>query len=172
MSRSKLLGLIAVMVLGVLPALAQSNSPVQYAYDDLGRLIKVVDQNGNFATYHYDAVGNLLSITRTTLPANNGLAVVSFSPQQGYAGLTSVTIQGQGFSLTSSADAVKFNGTPATVTSATANTLTVTVPSTASTGPISATVGGVTATSDTNFTVDPPVLVSIAVSPIGGWPSL
>jgi YD repeat-containing protein len=97
MIRSKLLGLIAVMVLGALPALAQGNSPVQYAYDDLGRLTKVVDQNGNTATYHYDAVGNLLSIPRTTLPANNGLDIVSFSPQQGYTGFTSVTIHGQGF---------------------------------------------------------------------------
>jgi YD repeat-containing protein len=44
---------------------AQSNSPVQYFYDDLGRLVKVVDQNGNVAGYQYDAVGNLLSITRS-----------------------------------------------------------------------------------------------------------
>jgi YD repeat-containing protein len=65
MSRPKLLGLVAVMVLGALPALAQGNSPAQYAYDELRRLTKVVDQNGNTATYHYDAVGNLLCITRT-----------------------------------------------------------------------------------------------------------
>jgi YD repeat-containing protein len=167
MSRSKLLGLVAVMIFGALPALAQGNSPVQYAYDDLGRLTRVVDQNGNTATYHYDAVGNLLSISRTTQPANNGLAIVSFSPQKGYSGLTSVTIQGQGFSPTASADVVQFNGTPATVTSATASALTVTVPSGATTGPISVTVGGVTATSDTNFTILPPTLVSIAVSPLG-----
>jgi hypothetical protein len=101
------------------------------------------------------------------LPANNGLAIVIFSPQQGYVVLTSVTIRGQGFSPTASANAVQFNGTPATVTSATATTLVVTVPSGATTGPISVTVGGATASSDTNFTVLPPVLVSIAVSPIG-----
>src|SRR5216684_78889 len=34
-----------------------------YVYDELGRLIQVVDGiTGNSATYHYDAVGNLLSI--------------------------------------------------------------------------------------------------------------
>jgi YD repeat-containing protein len=120
------------MVLGVVAALAQTTSPVQYFYDDLGRLTKVVDQTGNSATYHYDAVGNLLSITRTTVPANNALAVLSFSAQKGAAGAVA-TIQGLGFSTTSSADAVQFNGTPAVVTAATAGALTVTVPTGAST---------------------------------------
>src|SRR5882762_2690411 len=166
MSRSKLLGLVAMMVLGALPARAQTNSPVQYAYDDLGRLTNVVDPAGNSATYHYDAVGNLLSITRTTVPANNGLAVLNFSPQQGPAGVT-VILQGQGFGSTSGANAVQFNGTAAMVTSATASTLTVKVPSGATTGPISVTVGGTAASSDKNFTIVPANLDSIAVSPIG-----
>lgn len=39
---------------------------VQYIYDDLGRLSQVIDGQGNVATYQYDAVGNLLSITRNT----------------------------------------------------------------------------------------------------------
>ncbi|MEK7869074.1 MAG: RHS repeat domain-containing protein [Nitrospirota bacterium] len=34
-------------------------------YDDLGRLSKVIDGQGNVATYTYDAVGNLFSITRS-----------------------------------------------------------------------------------------------------------
>jgi YD repeat-containing protein len=85
---------------------AQSNSPVQYFYDDLGRLVSVVDQNGNVATHQYDAVGNLLSITRSALPGSGGLAIVNFTPQQGPVGAT-VTIQGQGFSTTPSADLVR-----------------------------------------------------------------
>jgi YD repeat-containing protein len=101
---------------------AQTSAPVQYFYDDLGRLTKVVDQNGNTATYHYDGVGNLLSITRATLPGSNGLAILSFTPQQCPVGQT-VTIQGQGFSTTPSAETVQFNGTAATVTAATANAL-------------------------------------------------
>ena len=64
----------------------QSGAPVQYYYDDLGRLTRVVDTSGNIATYHYDAVGNLLSITRSTLPANNGLAILNFTPQTGSLG--------------------------------------------------------------------------------------
>ena len=141
----KILGIL-LLTMGLASTLrAQSGSPVQYFYDDLGRLVKVVDQNGNFATYSYDAVGNLLSITRAALPGNNGLAILNFTPQQGPVG-TTVTIQGQGFSATPSADTVEFNGTPAVVTAASASTLTVTVPTGATTGPISVTVASVTAT--------------------------
>jgi YD repeat-containing protein len=153
MRKRTLTGLIFVFLLlaGPVSTLsAQSAAPVQYVYDDLGRLSKVVDQNGNTATYHYDAVGNLLSITRSTLPGSNGLAILSFTPQQGPVG-TTVMIQGQGFSSTPTSDVVQFNGTAATVAAATATTLTAVVPSGATTGPISVTVGPPTATSSNNF---------------------
>ena len=141
------------------PLRAQSN--VQYVYDALGRLAQVIDPSGNTATYNYDAVGNLLSITRSTT-SPSGLAVFSFSPAQGGVGQT-VTIQGQNFSATPSANTVKFNGTTATVTAATTNQLTTTVPTGATTGPISVTVGISTATSSSNFTVlAVPVITSIA----------
>lgn len=141
---------------------AQSNSPVQYFYDDLGRLVKVVDQSGNLATYIYDVVGNLVSISRSTLPGSNALAILNFTPQQGPAG-TTVTIQGQGFSATPSADTVQFNGVAASVTAATTTALTVTVPTGATTGPISVTVSGTQATSASSFTVAS--LVSITLGP-------
>jgi len=56
---------------------------VNYAYDALGRLVGVVDQNGNWAVYNYDAVGNLLSIN-----AGNAcqFAIFGFTPQQGITG--------------------------------------------------------------------------------------
>jgi 6-phosphogluconolactonase len=142
---------------------AQSNAPIQYGYDDLGRLIKVVDQSGNAATYTYDAVGNIVRITRSTVPGS-GLAILSFVPQSGFTG-QAITIQGQGFSATPGANVVRFNGTIASVNTATSTTLTVTVPAGATTGPISLAVGGSTANSDTNFTVVPPALVSLAVAP-------
>jgi len=88
------------------PLWAQSN--VQYVYDALGRLTQVIDPSGNTATYNYDAVGNLLSITRSTT-SPSGLAIFSFFPAQGAVGQT-VTIQGQNFSATPSANTVKFNG--------------------------------------------------------------
>jgi YD repeat-containing protein len=138
---------IILLCLVGMPLLGQSND-IQYFYDDIGRLIKAVDQNGNVATYSYDAVGNLLSIARSTLPANNGLAILNFTPQSGPVG-QSVTIQGQGFSTTVSSNTVQFNGVAAAVTAATASSLTVTVPFAATTGLISVTVSGQSASSTT-----------------------
>lgn len=140
-------------------ALAQG---IRYFYDDLDRLTEVVDASGNVATYSYDAVGNLLSIARSTT-SGGALAVFSFSPAQAGVG-QAVTIQGQGFSTTPSADTVKFNGIPATVVSATTTTLVATVPAGATTGPISVTVGASTALGPSNFTVVV-VLASITVTP-------
>ncbi len=133
MRKRILTGLIVLLLLGFAsPLWAQSGASVQYIYDDLGRLTKVVDPSGNVATYNYDAVGNLLSITRST-SSPSALAIFGFSPAQGSVGQT-VAIQGQNFSSTLSANAVQFNGTAATVTAATANSLTVTVPTGATTG--------------------------------------
>ena len=151
MRKTVLAGLMFCLFLGTASELwAQSNS-VQYVYDALGRLTQVIDASGNVATYSYDAVGNLLSITRSS-GSPSALAILSFSPAQGSIGQT-VTIQGQNFSATPSANTVAFNGSAAVVTAATANSLTTTVPAGASTGPISVTVGGSTATSSSSFTV-------------------
>jgi len=156
------LGILALLATSSLLFAQQSNAPISYFYDGLGRLIRVVDNNGNVATYNYDAVGNIVSITRST--TGNSLAILSFTPQQGSIGQT-VTLQGQGFSTTASANTVKFNGTTAVVSAATATSLTVLVPTGATTGAISVTVGTQTATSSTNFTIVPATLVSVQVSP-------
>ncbi len=42
------------------------SNTAQYIYDDLGRLSRVVDENGGYAAYEYDAVGNLISISNGT----------------------------------------------------------------------------------------------------------
>jgi len=162
MRKITLTGLIFLIILGFAsPLWAQSGASVQYVYDPLGRLTTVIDPSGNVATYNYDAVGNLLSITRST-SSPSALAILGFSPAQGGVGQT-VVIQGQNFSATPSANTVQFNGTAATVTAATANSLTVTVPTGATTGPISVTVGTSTATSSTNFTVlAVPVITSVS----------
>jgi len=140
MRKRTLTCLIFLFILGFAsPLWAQSGASVQYVYDALGRLTTVVDPSGNVANYNYDAVGNLLSITRTT-SSPSALAIFGFSPAQGIVGQT-VVIQGQNFSATPSANTVQFNGTAATVTAATANSLTVTAPAGATTGLISVTVG-------------------------------
>ncbi|HTD25004.1 MAG TPA: Ig-like domain-containing protein [Terriglobales bacterium] len=122
---------------------------VNYIYDDLGRLVGVVAQNGNAATYNYDPVGNILSITRQ---APNQVSIMQFSPTSGLAG-TTVTISGTGFITTPAQNTVKFNGITATVTAATANQLVVTVPGTATTGPVTVSNVFGTATAALNFSV-------------------
>ena len=127
-----------------LSAIAQSSDAIQYFYDDLGRLSRVVDQNGKIATYSYDAVGNLLSISRSLLPANNGLTVLNVMPVRGKIG-QQVVVTGQGFNPAPAADQVTFNGVPAAIVTASSTQLVVTVPDGSSTGPLAVTVGGITA---------------------------
>ena len=123
--------------------------PVGYIYDALGRLRAVIDSGGDTATYNYDAVGNLTSITRQN---SSVLSVVEFSPTSGPIGAT-VTVYGTGFSTTANQNTVTFNGTAATVNSATAAQLVVTVPSGATSGLINVTTPGGSASSASVFTV-------------------
>lgn len=83
-------------------------------YDDLGQLVKLVYPTGDVITYTYDSVGNILSITKTTLASSSTLAVFGVNPQRGDVGQT-VLIQGQGFSATPANDGVQFNGVSAVV---------------------------------------------------------
>jgi len=66
------------------------------------------------AIYRYDAVGNLLSIVRQSAAV---VTVLEFTPSSGVVG-TIVTISGTGFGATVAENTVAFNGTTATVTSA------------------------------------------------------
>jgi sugar lactone lactonase YvrE len=79
-------------------------------------------------------------------------SITDFSPTEGIAG-TTVTISGANFSIVTSENIVKFNGTRANVTAATTTTLTVTAPAGATTGKITVEVGTHTATSVNDFTV-------------------
>jgi YD repeat-containing protein len=141
---------ILVLVLALTTQLVVAQSPtIQYVYDELGRLIAVIDVNGNMATYTYDAVGNILSINTH---ASSQVSIITFQPASAPTG-TTVTIFGTGFSATASQDTVTFNGTSAVVTSATTTQLVVTVPSGATTGAIAVTAPGGSATSASSFTV-------------------
>jgi large repetitive protein len=148
--------------LAIFPCLSQTFVKFQDFYDDAGRLIRVIDASGNEIDYTYDAAGNITQVTRGTAPGPNQLAILNFTPQTGGTG-TVVTIQGQNFSPTAASNAVTINGAAASVLSAAANSLTVAVPSTATTGPIKITVAGQTATSANNFTfVAGPAVVSVS----------
>jgi YD repeat-containing protein len=114
---------------------------ISYAYDELGRLTAVIDPNApsnGVAMYNYDEVGNITSIERLS---SSGVSVVQVSPAQGYVG-QDVIIYGTGFSATPASNTVTFSGSAgATVTSATETQLHVTVPSGATTGTISVSIG-------------------------------
>jgi len=95
-------------------------------------------------------------------------SIESFSPTSGSAGMV-VNITGKNFNPITDNNIVKFNETPAIVTSATLESITVTVPSGASTGKISVTSQGMTATSDADFIIfNSPEITS--VSPSSGLP--
>jgi YD repeat-containing protein len=121
---------------------------INYIYDESGRLISMVTATET-VTYTYDAAGNVLSTTRTN---TNLPAIIEFTPNSGTTG-TQVTIYGTGFSSTASQNTVKFNGTTATVSSATPTQIVTSVPAGATTGAITVNTPLGLATSSTPFTV-------------------
>ncbi len=99
-----------------------------------------------------DTSGHPLSAFTSQLTTVAAPTITSFAPGNGQPG-TAVTITGTNFDPVASKNEVKFNGVPATATSASATSLTAIVSSGATTGPITVTTRGGTATSATNFTV-------------------
>ena len=89
-------------------------------------------------------------------------AITSFTPTSGPVG-TSVIISGTNFT---GATPVKFNGTSATFAVNSDTQITATVPSAATTGPISVTTAGGTATSATNYSVTPAPPVTTCAAPL------
>ncbi len=104
--------LVAALLLW--PVSAPSDQ-AQYFYDELGRLVGVVDGQGNVAVYNYDEVGNLLSIERFTT-GTTGIGIFPIAPSSTLIG-TDVEIRGFGFSARASEDQEEFNGTTAAVVS-------------------------------------------------------
>ncbi len=105
----------------------------RYVYDADGQLKAAISPSTETAFYSWDPVGNLLSLGKAS---SKKLSVVELAPAHGPVGET-VTISGTGFSTTKANDTVKFNGTKATVSAATAVLLTVKVPSGATSGAVS-----------------------------------
>ncbi|MBX3237062.1 MAG: IPT/TIG domain-containing protein [Nitrospiraceae bacterium] len=157
------LHLLATYCLALFLPIAALADTAEYFYDELSRLIGVADGNGVTAVYNYDAVGNLTSIDRFT-PPGSGIGIYLAAPGSGPA-TTQVTIEGYGFDPTPANNTVQFNGTAATVNSASANTLVVSVPTAATTGSITVTNANGTATSPQSFTV--PALPTVtSVDPV------
>jgi YD repeat-containing protein len=154
-------GLLVVLLCGVshVGVGTAQPRPIQYAYDELGRLVAVVDQDGNTAIYSYDAVGNLLSIERVDAAAfPQPVAITAVVPAKGKAG-TVVSILGKGFGTGPGQNVVAFQGAGAVVVQAVPNRIIVTVPAGAVTGPISVTAPLGSAVSPRPFRVVAPLAI-------------
>jgi len=146
-------------------AVATPTAGIVYLYDELQRLKSVIDPVGEAATYSYDAVGNLLSITRYN---GTQTSVIDFNPNSAPIG-GAVTIYGTGFSTTPSQNTVTFNGVGATVISSTLTQITTTVPAGATTGAIAVTSPAGSASSANSFVVNTMVPSITNFSPsVGG----
>jgi YD repeat-containing protein len=134
----------------------QGQGTTRYVYDDNGRLQAVVAPTGDTAIYEYDAAGNLLRIVRQA-----GLSVFGVTPNRAPVG-AQVTVSGVGFSATSGANTVKFNGVTASVLSQSSAELVVVVPVGATNGTVSVTTATATATSPRPFTIaDVPIVTTV-----------
>jgi len=163
-ARRALVAVFALLLLGGFPQSAWPQQPViHYVYDDLGRLVGVVDQDGNAATYTYDAVGNILAIGRHNVADMPGpVAITLVAPNKGKVG-TAVSIFGRGFSADAAQNVASFSGATATVAAATANSLTTSLPPGALTGLVTVTTALGSATSPEPFRV----LGLLTISPAG-----
>src|SRR6266702_4076516 len=93
---------------------------------------------GENAQYAYDGAGNITQITAAQVAP---LSITGFQPQQGVVGQT-VTVMGAGFSPLPANNAVTLNGLAAAMLSSSATEIVFSVPTGATTGPISVTSAG------------------------------
>ena len=106
--------LIVALLVGLAPlqptgsrqaASADGSGDIAYIYDELGRLVAVVDPDYETAVYSYDETGNILSIARQPSTA---VSLIEFAPDWGPVADTEVTIYGTGFVAMSATTAALF----------------------------------------------------------------
>jgi PKD repeat protein len=119
------------------------------------------------ATASDGSLSNSKTFTWTVTDVAQGPRITSLSATSGTVG-TAVEIIGTGFGATQSGSTVRFNVTTATtLTSWSATRIMTVVPSTATTGPVTVTVGGVVSNGIT-FTVGPPTTIPITLTQQAG----
>lgn len=145
----------------------------QAAIDPFGNLLLA----GSFeSTVDFDPGATELNLTATSMDgfvlkisenAASPPVITSFTPSSGMIG-EPVTITGLNFSTVPTENSVRFNGVLTTVSSATTTSILTVVPASASTGPVTVTVSGFTATSVDNFIVTVPVPIITNFNPASG----
>ena len=153
---------VIALCVALIPARLLAQPPsVYYVYDELNRLIAIVDPYGNAASYTYDAIGNILNIDRFDAAGiPDAVAISMFAPVAGRVGAT-VQVFGRGFGTTIAQNSMTFGGQRATILAATPTRLVVKVPDGAQTGPIAVTTPLGAATSARAFRV----IGDLAVTP-------
>jgi YD repeat-containing protein len=142
-----------------------------FFYDALGRLVAVVDSQGNTAIYTYDKVGNLLSITRGTVTAP---VIAGTNPDAVEAGVsTPVTISGSGLqfttSVTSSHPEIQIH---TQIPSDTSILTTIVLPNPTVFGPTTITVNALGGTASVGLTVRQPTPTITRLLPNIGIPGM
>jgi len=169
-----MVGLIAFgwLLLGIVPAVTSTGiswqlpqaiaGSVLYVNDAAGRLAAVIDPTSNAAVYHYDAVGNILSINQ--YPATQ-VSIITVNPNNSTGSQAQVC--GTGFSSTLSQNTVSFNGVTSTILSVSGACLIVAVPANATTGPVTLTTPSGSATSGAPYVIPPAPTISGFTPTIG-----
>ncbi len=164
-SKKGRLSIAGFLLLAAAQSLHGQTTSFRYFYDDAGELSGVLDSTGTLIQYTYDPSGNITQVTRSTVPPSQ-LSILNVTPSHTIGGST-LTILGQNFSAMAAGDIVMIGGVAATVISASATQLVVTVPTGTLGGQVSVTVGGSTATWGSSISVLQPPLIS-GLSPSSG----
>lgn len=143
---------ICLLSLSGAPALAQT---VTYDYDLRGRLIQVTNPNASTTSYEFDNTGNLIAVKNPPL-------ISSISSPQANSGLR-ITLTGVNFI---GATAVLFGTTSTTNFTVISDTqISVVVPYTTTSGPISVVTASGTVASTTNFSIILTVPTAVSTDP-------
>ncbi|MBL8482209.1 MAG: IPT/TIG domain-containing protein, partial [Rhodocyclaceae bacterium] len=118
---------------------------------------------GAYSVQVFESSGRASNVLILTVTEPPGPQIDAISPSTGEAGAT-VTISGTRFGDSAAANRVAFTGTPAQIISAQADRITVLVPQTAGSGPVTVTAGGRSATGPV-FTVLRAQDASLTASP-------
>ncbi|MBN9383758.1 MAG: IPT/TIG domain-containing protein [Chitinophagaceae bacterium] len=108
------------------------------------------------------------SCNKSNPPVTPPPTITNITPNSGSAGVT-VTITGTDFGATAADNTVKFNGTAASITSASTNSLVVVAPAGGTTGSVTVTTKGGTANGPVfTYVVIPPPPTITSISPVSG----